>query len=368
MKIKKMFYLGLLSVFMMSAVGCSNKNAEKITNEKESDNSMLDKVVVSIGDRDIKYPEAMVYFKLIQAQYEKNYGSEIWSYDFGGGQTVADMVKQDIMNMMTQTVIIKDHAKDYKVEITDDDKEAIKQSTDDLFGSLSDEEKTKYGLTEDIINQFFTDNKIYEKVYDAATMDVDTEVSDEEARQVKIQHMLIKTQKTDEEGNTVEYTEKEKADALKKAQDLLKQAKATDDFYTLAEANTEDSQVEYTFGTGEMVEAFEKAAFAMKPGDISDIVETEYGYHILYCVSDFDEDATLEKKESIIAERQNAAFQEIYAKWEPDYEVKVNEDVWNAMTFESATTTEESTAATETTAATTETTAATTETTAAPKK
>ncbi|MDF2951720.1 MAG: hypothetical protein K0S18_1303 [Anaerocolumna sp.] len=348
-KFKKIIYLGLLSAFMMSAVACSKDTTQNTSDESTSaagevDNSLFDEVVVTIGDQEIKYSEAMIYFNLIQAQYESYYGPEIWTYDLGG-QTFGDMVKQEIMSMMTQTKVISDHAADYNVTITEDDEALIKQYANELYTGITEEDRTRLGITEEIAEQFYRDNKLYEKVYDAATMDVDTEVSDEEAKQVTVQHLLIKTQKTDAAGATVDFTEAEKAEALKKAQDLLAQAKETDDFYALAEANTEDSSVEYTFGKGEMVAEFEEAAFAMKPGDISELVETEYGYHILYCVSDFDEDATLEKKEEIITTRQNAAFQELYETWEPNYEVKVNDEVWDAITFESATT-EESDAAT----------------------
>lgn len=370
-KFKKIIYLGLLSAFMMSAVACSKDTTQNTSDESTSaagevDNSLFDEVVVTIGDQEIKYSEAMIYFNLIQAQYESYYGPEIWTYDLGG-QTFGDMVKQEIMSMMTQTKVISDHAADYNVTITEDDEALIKQYANELYTGITEEDRTRLGITEEIAEQFYRDNKLYEKVYDAATMDVDTEVSDEEAKQVTVQHLLIKTQKTDAAGATVDFTEAEKAEALKKAQDLLAQAKETDDFYALAEANTEDSSVEYTFGKGEMVAEFEEAAFAMKPGDISELVETEYGYHILYCVSDFDEDATLEKKEEIITTRQNAAFQELYETWEPNYEVKVNDEVWDAITFESATT-EESDAATESTAATTETTASGAESSAAETK
>ncbi len=63
-------------------------------------------------------------------------------------------------------------------------------------------------------------------------------------------------------------------------------------------------------------------------------METQYGYHILYCVSDYDEDATLEKKEEIIAQRQNDTFKDLYADWASDIKVDVNEKVWNEMKFE----------------------------------
>ena len=83
----------------------------------------------------------------------------------------------------------------------------------------------------------------------------------------------------------------EKADkaALKaKAEDVLKQARASGaDFAALAKKYSQDpgSAVQGgslgSFGRGAMVKAFEEAVFAMKPGEISNVVESEFGYHII---------------------------------------------------------------------------------------
>ena len=58
-----------------------------------------------------------------------------------------------------------------------------------------------------------------------------------------------------------------------------------DDFDSLIEEYNEDMSSTYTFGKGTMPEAFEKAAFNLDTDEISGLVETEYGYHIIKCVS-----------------------------------------------------------------------------------
>jgi peptidyl-prolyl cis-trans isomerase D len=96
--------------------------------------------------------------------------------------------------------------------------------------------------------------------------------------QVRASHILLKTEgKTD-------------ADVKAKADALLKQARAGADFAELAKKNSEDESnaknggdLDY-FGRGRMVPEFDQAVFAMQPGQISDLVKTQYGYHIIKVV------------------------------------------------------------------------------------
>lgn len=96
---------------------------------------------------------------------------------------------------------------------------------------------------------------------------------------VRASHILLKTEGKDE------ATVKAAATAL------LAQAKAPGaDFAALAKANSEDEGSAVNggdlnfFGRGQMVPEFEQAAFAMKPGDISDLVKTTFGFHIIKVV------------------------------------------------------------------------------------
>jgi peptidyl-prolyl cis-trans isomerase D len=95
---------------------------------------------------------------------------------------------------------------------------------------------------------------------------------------VRVRHILIKT----------EGKPKEEATQLKaKAEDILKQLQHGADFATLAKKYSEDQSSAAKGGEygwmvrGQTVPAFEKVAFSLKPGELSGLVETEYGYHII---------------------------------------------------------------------------------------
>jgi len=95
---------------------------------------------------------------------------------------------------------------------------------------------------------------------------------------VKVRHILLMTQGK---------SDAEKKAALTKAQDLLKQVKSGADFAELAKKNSQDPGSAQNGGDlgfivkGQTVPPFEKFAFSAKPNEISDLVTTEYGYHII---------------------------------------------------------------------------------------
>ena len=77
-----------------------------------------------------------------------------------------------------------------------------------------------------------------------------------------------------------------KAKARAKIDGVLKRARAGEDFAALAKQNSDDGSKDQGgdlgfFQKGQMVPAFDQVAFALKPGEISDVVTTQFGYHII---------------------------------------------------------------------------------------
>jgi len=112
--------------------------------------------------------------------------------------------------------------------------------------------------------------------YDAHAKDFET------PEQVRASHILISTKPKDpnSDPNQAKTAAKTKIDAL------LKQVKEGGDFAELAKKNSDCPSSANggdlgPFARGSMVKPFEDAAFALKPNEVSGIVETEFGYHII---------------------------------------------------------------------------------------
>ncbi len=347
---KKLTWITLLIMCITISSGCSDKNKEvgiqtdAVTDDGASqveptvkvDEDDYKRLVVTVGDNKVYYSEAMIYFQYIKAKYESYFGDEIWTYDFGG-QTFEEMAKEEIMNMITQTKIISSKASEYNVVLTEEEENSIRVNATNFLDGVTEEDKLLYGFTQEIAEQFYRDNKLYERVYDAVTIDVNTEVPDENAKQITIQYVYVPTVTEDESGVVTNFSDEDKAKALAKAKELLEKAKETDNFLQFAQSNSISKEVEKTFGKTDDGISFRDDAFKLKTGELSDIIETEEGYYILYCVTDFNEDATREKKESIIAKRQNEYFQNLFKEWASDEKIDVKEKVWSSMRLVAAT-------------------------------
>jgi peptidyl-prolyl cis-trans isomerase C len=107
--------------------------------------------------------------------------------------------------------------------------------------------------------------------------------------QVRASHILIKV---DPQANEVK-----RAEAQKKIKEIQQKLQKGEDFATLAKALSEGpskakgGDLGY-FSRGRMVKSFEDAAFTLKPNEVSDIVETKFGYHLIKVIEKRPETTT----------------------------------------------------------------------------
>lgn len=111
----------------------------------------------------------------------------------------------------------------------------------------------------------------------------------DEFDEARVRHILISTREEPPMpgGESPAKKPLSKEEARKKAQSLLDRVRKGEDFAKLAQENSDDpgskdkgGDMDF-FAKGAMVKPFDDAAFALKPGEISDVVETEFGFHII---------------------------------------------------------------------------------------
>lgn len=128
-------------------------------------------------------------------------------------------------------------------------------------------------VQKEIVGKINLTEKDYEAYYNTHKKEF------ENPEMVRARHILVAVKPN--------ATEDEKKAAKKKADELLEKAKKGEDFATLASEHSDDPGSKAKggdlgfFTTGSMVGKFEQAAYALKPGEISEVVETEFGYHII---------------------------------------------------------------------------------------
>ncbi len=277
-------------------------------------------------------PEIMVYLTNIQNRYESVYGTEIWGTNVDGvtlEQNVKDIALAQIARIKTMNLM----AERYQVELSKEEKAQAENAADAYYGSLNSVEIEKMGISKKMIVNLYAEFALAEKVYQYTIKDINPEISDDEARTITVQHILIKTYALDGTGKKVEYTEQAKQEAYDEICEALSLAREGEDFDELIRRYSEDDRSTYSFGKGEMDAAFETAAFNLGKDEISDVVETEFGYHIIKCLNTFDRDETDANKIKIVDQRRAEAFGQEYDAYVETLARNLNEDLWDSVEF-----------------------------------
>ena len=209
----------------------------------------------------------MIYVMDYKQQYENAYGVEMWEHDFGG-VTLEEYVKDTIIAQLASIKAVTLLAKENNVTLSDAEKEKISQAAEEYYSALTDEQKKYMKVEKGDVEDLYTAHVLSKKVYTEITKDVNTEVSDDEARIITIQQIRL--------------------DSLDNAESVKARLDEGRDFGTVAAAYNRDSQTTVTLGRGEKEAAYEEAAFSLENDQISNVIETTDGYYILKCINNFD--------------------------------------------------------------------------------
>ncbi len=269
--------------------------------------------IMRINTRSCFLPEMMLYLTNMQNMYENVYGSTIWEQEVPD-VPLPDRIRDMALAKIAQVKVMNLMAEEYGLELDSADENRIGIAAADYYSGLNETEKLLMGVSYEDVEAAYREICLAEKVYDHVIKDINPEISDDEARIVTVWHILIRN-KAD---NDMPYGERGLLEARETAEEALRLIESGEEsFEAVAAKYSEDPELSYTFGRGEMPEDIEKAAFSLDKDAVSTIIETDTGFHILKCVSDFDVEMTQLNKETILKNERKQVFDETYEAFLP---------------------------------------------------
>ena len=276
--------------------------------------------------------EVMVYLTNLQNQYEQVYGTGIWQQG-QDGVTIEESVKESVLAELAQIKTMNLMADNYGLSLDEAEAGAVEEAAKTYFDSLTGTEKEQLDITLDTIRQLYREYAIADKVYDYMIQDVNPEISDDEARTVTLQQILVRTGEKDRSGNIEPYTEQEKSYAYATAVEALRRIEAGEDFDVVASRYNEAAESTVFIRKGDAEEAYEEAAFELGNEEVSGVIETEEGYYILKCISTLNREETDMNKIRIVDERRKEAFSKEYDSYVQTLTRHMNEGLWEEITL-----------------------------------
>ena len=341
---------GMVGCLLLTLCGCSMpwQQAEEgltptttpvptgVTSEKVAGMTQKERfaqTLIKVGGLEVSYGEVILYMQSTKNEVETLYGKEVWNCALDKeGTTYVELLKEELKKQIIYTKIICAQAESLGIALTEDELMDVSEYTATYLAKFTKTELDYYGITKEQVESIYRDNLLAMKIYESLTLNVDTDISDEEARHVALEYIFLAKYRIAADGAYVTRTEEELQRLKERAIQLAEEAKTTEDFNAFAKKHTDDTdEIELTVGRGEMFEALEKVAFGLQEGEVSGLIEAEDGYFILYCKSYQDEEATEQAKIDIILERQQNAFSEKYAQWEEDTTIWVDEVLWEMI-------------------------------------
>lgn len=301
-----------------------------------------DEVVATVGDDSISYGVANFYARMMQSRYENYYTSltgstpaEFWLQQWDGG-TYENYVKGNLMEDLENMYILRQHAGEYDIALTEEEEKAIAQAAADFEEDNALEAKEVVSGYTKYIQEYLELATIEEKMDAPMKEGIDEDISDEEAAQKSMTYVYFSYSKEGEDGASESMSEDEKKEVKKKAEKFAKDLQDSEEKDIEAAAKKEDLEVEtVTFdseATAPYVD-FIKAADKLKENEVTDAIDTESGLYVGQVTSLFDREATDAEKERMIRDRQKEQYDSLLDKWKSETDITLNEEVWEKIGF-----------------------------------
>lgn len=303
------------------------------------------KTVATVNGTEIPMGVLSIMVRQSQAQTEAMYASfmggsdfAIWETEAEEGKTFGQQAVEQSLEELETMYIMKEKAADYGVEVTEEDQKAIAEAAAEFIKANSQETIEKLAVTEEQVKTYLELRTYEARMHDPIVADVDTEVSEDESQQSSFSYVSISTADLEEK-----EIKKKKEEAQEILDNMKKDPKA--DFEEVVKAvNEEYTALDGTFDTTAPKDEEDASSSypakvlevlrSLKDGEMGpDVIETDTGYYVVRLDKINDEEATADKKDSIIEERKSELYTDTTASWREKAEITVDKKVLKTLTI-----------------------------------
>ena len=280
-------------------------------------------IVAKVNGEGITQEEFDKEFNIFKDAYKKQFGENVLSQETEDNRTLEDVLRENVLEKLIIERLIFEEMNNMDIKVSD---EEVKEQFENYKNSLGGEEKYKEFLeNNDFTETFLKDNIRKELLFQKHKEDFldKTEISEEEKKKyfetnednltkIRASHILVKTE---EEGKAI-------LEKLEKGEEFASLA-ATESIDTASAIKGGDLGY---FGKNEnFVPEFKEAAFSLDVGQVSDLVKSDFGYHIILVEDKKDSYEDLEDEiESIL---KNDKYVEKISKLRSEGKVKIYMDM-----------------------------------------
>ena len=312
-----------------------------------------DTVVMTVDGTEVTWSEFFFMLYSSMSQIESYMGGIYWDELCLGDMTFDAYAMDMTLTMLKQLHAVEREAKELNVKLSDAEQAAIAESREtvklqNIGADATDEDLEQFlldeiFLTTELFNFVNENSYLYEKLFVEVMGESGEKITDEQVQDfiesvpyISAKHILIMTvnpENGEKLSDAVIQESKNTAEGLLaqllEIKDVQKRAKKFDQ---LMIEHTEDTGIQifpdgYTFTYNQMYPVFEEAAFALEEYEISGIVESEAGYHILMRIpttrdSLVDYDSTYGTFYSVLAYASTELYSQMLSDWMAECEVE----------------------------------------------
>jgi foldase protein PrsA len=274
--------------------------------------------IFQVGDMVCSKDEYKLLFMNYVNEYKADFGSDFsWDSKIDGETTFKEYVMEKAKEDISIKYTIAAMAETENVKIDEEDSKIINETADNYYNSLSEEDIEYANADADLATVLYTNYYLANKVYNKVTEKAGDDISEEDARVVKIQYVKMSTDNN---------TEKKIKSTYRKLQKQVKNL--TINFAQEAKQITEDDTVELVIKKNEASSKLEKEAFNVNYKTTSSIIKDGKNYYLIYCVDNYLKEETQKNRLKMVEEEKEKVFKKEYDEFVKDLDYDFNTSQW----------------------------------------